>query len=248
MDSQSHGHRANRRRWRLATPVVGAVAGALFVVSAASSEGTDLRPGRVNDLPSLVRSEKSQNEALTHKAADLNAEIEDLSARVDDAQVRKVRRRAHALEGPAGFTEVTGAGVTVTLSDSPQDLRDDADDIRRLVVHQQDIQAVVNAMWEAGARGVMIQGQRVISTTGIKCVGNSVELQGIPYPQPYVITAVGDPTEIQASIDSDHTVGLYRSDAVNPAIQIGWDMAVDYDVTVPAYDGLRSLEYADRLG
>ena len=52
-------------------------------------------------------------------------------------------------------------------------------------MHQQDIQAVVNALWAGGAEAMTIQGQRVISTTGIKCVGNTVVLHGVPYSPPY---------------------------------------------------------------
>ena len=51
---------------------------------------------------------------------------------------------------------------------------------------------MVNALWSGGAEAMTIQGQRVISTTGIKCVGNTVLLHGVPYSPPYVITAVGD--------------------------------------------------------
>ena len=67
---------------------------------------------------------------------------------------------------------------------------DETRDPLDVVVHQQDIQAVVNAMWRAGAEAVTIQGQRVISTTGIKCDGNLVSLHGVPYYPPYEI--VGD--------------------------------------------------------
>ncbi|WP_082748137.1 DUF881 domain-containing protein [Nocardioides jensenii] len=247
MTPRSHEHRAKRVAWRLSTPIVFAATGALFVVSATSSEGTDLRPGRVEDLPSLVRSESNQLEAQQSKARDLTDDVERLSARIDDDQVRRARRNADRLESPAGFTAVSGDGVTVTLSDSPTDLREGATNINDLVVHQQDIQAVVNAMWQAGADGISIQGQRIISTTGIKCAGNSVELQGIPYPQPYVITAVGDADAIQQSIDENLTVNLYRLDAADPSIQVGWDMHQEDDVTVPAYEGLRGMEYAQPL-
>ena len=72
-------------------------------------------------------------------------------------------------------------------------------------MHQQDIQAVVNAMWAGGATAVTIEGQRVITTTGIKCEGNAVQLQGVPYPQPYEIQAVGDPDAIEAALDADST-------------------------------------------
>ena len=247
MTRRTDEHRAKRVAWRLSTPLVFAAAGALFVVSATNSEGTDLRPGRVNDLPSLVRSESRQVEKLQTKALTLNEDVERLSAQVDDIRVRRARAAADRLETPAGFTEVHGDGVTVTLSDAPVELREDAENINDLLVHQQDIQSVVNAMWRAGAKGIMIQGQRVISTTGIKCAGNSVELQGIPYPQPYVITAVGDVDAIQASIDLDPSVNAFRRDSANPAIAVGWDLQQESDVTVPAYTGLRGLEYAKPL-
>ncbi|HEY9562233.1 MAG TPA: DUF881 domain-containing protein [Nocardioides sp.] len=237
----------SRGRWRVGTPLVFAACGSLFLVSAVNSGGNDLRPGRVTDMASLVRSESANVEAKQERARRLNEEVDRLSAQVDDAQVRRTRAAARKLEGPAGFREVTGHALTVTLSDAPTELRSDAEDINRLVVHQQDIQAVVNAMWLAGAEAIMIQGQRIISTTGIKCAGNSVELQGIPYPQPFVVTAIGNPEAMQQNIDNDYDISLYRADAANPAIQIGWDMQVEESATAPAYEGLRDLSYATPL-
>ena len=115
------------------------------------------------------------------------------------------------------------------------------------MVHQQDLQAVVNALWNGGASAVTIAGQRVISTTGIKCEGPVVQLQGVPYPQPYVIQAVGDPTELTAALDVDPLVTGYRSDAANPYIQIGWDLQTEDHVEAPAYDGLLDLRYAEPI-
>ena len=115
-----------------------------------------------------------------------------------------------------------------------------------LIVHQQDIQAVVNAMWRGGASAVTVQGQRIVSTTGIKCEANSVTLQGVPYPQPYVIEAVGDPTALAASVQTDPYLAFYRSQAIQEDIRIGWDMVED-EVDAPAYDGLLDLSYAEPL-
>ncbi len=180
--------------WRVATPVVGLLSGALFVVSAHSSEGTDLRPGRFTDLASMVRYDAARVDALKGRVADLNAQINLLSGSIGNKQVRTVSRRAVALRGPAGLVPETGPGVTVTLSDAPDDVASSSSvDPRLLIVHQQDIQAVVNAMWRSGARAVTVQGQRIVTTTGIRCIGNAVQLQGVPYSQPYVISAVGDP-------------------------------------------------------
>ena len=76
---------------------------------------------------------------------------------------------------------------------------------------------MVNAMWKGGAQAVTIQGQRVVSTTGIQCIGNSVQLQGVPYSQPYVISAVGDPAALHAPRSpATPTSRSTASDAADP--------------------------------
>jgi uncharacterized protein YlxW (UPF0749 family) len=115
-----------------------------------------------------------------------------------------------------------------------------------LVVHQQDIQAFVNAMWAAGAKAVSLQGERLISTTGIKCVGNTVLLHGVPYSPPYVIEAVGDPGALYGALDDFDKISVYREYV--DAYDLG--LAVDVpeeDLTIPAYDDAPQLEYARPL-
>jgi uncharacterized protein YlxW (UPF0749 family) len=237
--------------WRAATPVVVLLSGGLFAVSAANSEGTDLRPGRYTDLASLVEAEADEYSELEDRVADLKSEVDRLTDDVDDAQVRGLRDQIDELLDPAGLEPRTGPGVTVTLADAPEDLVEQAAaddrDVNLLVVHQQDIQAVVNAMWAGGATAVVIEGQRVITTTGIKCEGNAVQLQGVPYPQPYEIQAVGDPEEIEAALDLDPAVSGYREDAADPSIQVGWDLEVEDSIEAPAYTGLQDLTYAKPL-
>ena len=248
-DPHPHSHARRRSRWSIGTPVVGVLSGALFVVSAHNSQGTDLRPGRYTDLASLVSSESRQYDDLRQHVTDLNADIERLTATVKSDQIGKLRRRAEAVKGDAGLEAVSGPGLTVTLSDSPPDVaaQSDVENKNLLVVHQQDIQAVVNAMWVGGATAVTIQGQRVVSTTGIRCVGNAVQLQGVPYSQPYVVSAVGDPARLQAVIESDPYLQAYRTDASDPEIGVGWDEQVEERVDAPAYDGLLDLTYAQVL-
>src|ERR1700748_1064397 len=179
--------------WKIATPVVGVLSGALFVVSAHNSQGTDLRPGRYTDLASLVRADAQQYNGLKSHVTSLNEQVSALSKDVTDRRVAEMSRQADRMKGPAGLRSMAGPGVTVTLSDAHHSTdQNTPDNLNLLLVHQQDIQAVVNAMWKGGAEAVTIQGQRVVTTTGIRCIGNSVQLQGVPYGQPYVISAGGD--------------------------------------------------------
>ena len=224
-----------------------AASGALFVVSATNSQGEDLRPGRTTDLAELVRVESADLSELVARAGRLNQEIDALSGEIDDAQVTRARERAERARGPAGLEPVSGEAVTVTLTDSPEELRDEATDDNGLVVHEQDITAVVNAMWDAGAEAVTVQGRRVISTTSFKCAGSSVEINGRYYPQPFVISAIGDTERIQARIDSDRYITGYRIQSEMESIQIGWGMDVKQQLTAPAYDGLLDLRHAEAI-
>ena len=243
--------RPRRGAWRVGTPVVALVSGALFAVSAADSEGTDLRPGRYTDLASLVSTEADEYDGLKDRVATLKQEVDHLTDEVDDEQVRRFKSETEELKDPAGLEPRSGPGISVTLTDAPEELIEQAvaDDLdpNLLVVHQQDIQAVVNAMWAGGASAVTIQGQRVITTTGIKCEGNAVQLQGVPYPQPYEIQAVGDPAAIAAALDADPAVSGYRADAADPAVQVGWNLAEEESVEAPAYEGLLDITYAEPL-
>ena len=240
--------------WRVGTPAVVLASGALFAVSAADSGGTDLRPGRYTDLASLVQSEADEVKGLQDRVADLHSEVDALTDDVGTIRVRRAREQIDELKDPAGLEPRSGPGVTITLGDSPQDVFTaaldsgaDTQELNRYVVHQQDIQAVVNALWHGGAQAVTIAGQRVISTTGIKCEGNAVQLQGVPYPQPYVIQAVGDPGALVGAVDADSLVAGYRADSENPDIAIGWDLETEDHVEAPAFDGVTDLQYAEPL-
>ena len=243
--------RGPRRRWvtwRIGTPLVILLCGGLFVVSAHNSEGTDLRPGRYTDLASLVSNEADDYAKLKQRVTDLNTDVATLTKSVDDSEVQRYQRKIERLKDPAGLVAHTGPGVTVTLSDAPEDVINSTTiPVKYLVVHQQDIQAVANAMWRAGATAVTIQGQRVVSTTGIKCEGNAVQLQGYPYSQPYVISAVGDPGALLTSINADDYLQIYRDQASDPEISVGYDLRIEESITAPAFDGLLDRNYAQPL-
>jgi uncharacterized protein YlxW (UPF0749 family) len=233
--------------WRILTPAVFLLAGALFVTSAVSSDGTDLRAGRYGDLTSVVRQQTEEVDALRAEARALSAEVDALSEDLVASGATDIQETVEELEVPAGLAAMTGPGLTVELDDAPSDIISGSGlDPNLLVVHQQDIQAVVNAMWAGGAEAMTIQGQRVISTTGIKCVGNTVVLHGIPYSPPYVITAVGDPAAMLNSINESPYIDIYL-DYVE-RYELGWDVLPHSEVQLPAYEGSLELDYARPAG
>jgi uncharacterized protein YlxW (UPF0749 family) len=233
--------------WRPAVPVVFALAGLLFATSATAARGGDLRGGSRTDLSDLIRVQEHRLARSTADVERLRAEIQratDAAAR-GDASVRAIRDRGASLAVAAGLEAVAGPGLTVTLSDAPRaadrllPAGASPDD---LVVHQQDVQAVVNALWAGGAEAVRVMDQRLISTSAVRCVGNTLILQGRVYSPPYVITAIGDPDRMAVALESSVNVQLFEYYADQYGLV--YETKHRTNVRLPGYQGSLDLRYA----
>jgi uncharacterized protein YlxW (UPF0749 family) len=239
-------HRVASRRpaGRALTAVVCLLAGLMVVLGAVNARGTDLRPGRNTDLVSLVQSQSRRNADLARQVSEVRARVDALSdVEGDDPALQAELERTSAA---AAFTAVSGPAVTVTLDDAPETFAGEGIDADLLVVHQQDIQAVVNALWSGGAEAMTIQGQRVISTTGVKCVGNTVVLHGIPYVPPYVVSALGDPDRLQAALADSPAIQIYQQYVAAYGLVYGEQTADSADF--PAHQGSLNLQHAAAPG
>ena len=226
--------KSTRPQVRLSTLFVGMLAGVLIGATAITAQGSDLRPDRTSDVAQLVAEAEARNQELSQRAADLRAETDRLTAAQGAAPASSDPGQELASR-TAGLAAVKGPAVRVTLTDAPVEVTPPGVSGDLLVVHEQDIQNVVNALWTAGAEAMTIQGQRVVSTTAVKCVGNTVVLHGTAYAPPYVITAIGDPASLEAGLASDTDVQIYRQYA--QAYQLGYEQQRVDQTTMPAYTG-----------
>ena len=110
------------------------------------------------------------------------------------------------------------------------------------IVHQQDLQGVVNALWRGNASGVTVMGQRLVSTSAVRCVGNTVILHGRVYSPPFVIEAVGDVLALEASLRTDESVSFFREWAAE--VGMGYTQATSPRLVLPAYAGPISPQHA----
>ena len=233
---------ATRGPLRIATVVVCVLAGFMMATGALASRGNDLRPARTTQLAALVQAEADRADQLARTAANLRSEVDGLArTRADDAGGPAVADLTAAAER-ADSVPVSGPALTVTLRDAPASVQPAGVDADLLIVHQQDIQAVVNALWAGGAEAMTIQGQRVSSRTGIKCVGNTVVLHGVPYAPPYRITAIGDVAQLEEALRNSDYLRLYRQYV--DAYRLGYDVARAGRVEMPAYAGPAEFTHA----
>jgi uncharacterized protein YlxW (UPF0749 family) len=237
--------------WRALVPVTVAAAALLLVTSAVTARGTDLRSSRTQQVSQLIAAQQRTIATLTRQEDRLRADISAATARagLGDRRIRAARSRADALASAAGLTAVTGPSVTVSLDDVPRadqqrDLAAGAspDD---LVIHQQDVQGVVNALWAGGAEAMTLMGQRVVSTTAVRCVGNTLLLHGQVFSPPFVVTAVGDPGRLRQALTRNTDVQVFLQYVA--AYGLRYHVSSAPRTTLPPYTGPLELTHAKAL-
>lgn len=217
------------------------LSGFVFVTASISADGDDLRPAG-GDVGSLLQERADRIDDRRAEAKNLRTEIDALTSSVSGGDLDKLRKKVKGFEPETGLTSVEGPGIRVALSDAPDAGKDPDIDGNIQVVHQQDIQAYVNALWAGGAEAISLQGQRLMATTGIRCVGPSVVLDGVPYSPPYVIEAIGDVSGMQRALDETPETLIYARYARE--YQLGLVVEPLDHIEVKAYANPVSLTHA----
>ncbi|CAL9479564.1 hypothetical protein SUDANB60_03207 [Streptomyces sp. enrichment culture] len=233
---------------RVLTAGIFALAGLLFFVSFDTAKGTNIRTdASLLKLSDLIHERSRKNAELDESNGALREDIEALAER-DDGSTEAEDARLADLEKRAGTQKLKGEAITVTLNDAPPDATAKLPGYPEpqpdyLVIHQQDLQAVVNAMWQGGAEGIQVMDQRLISTSAVRCVGNTLILQGRVYSPPYTITAVGDPEKLKKALAASPAIQNYMV-YVN-VYGLGWEVEDEGTTTLPGYSGTVDLHYAE---
>ena len=193
-------------------------------------------PERVR-LASLIRVEQERSERLRATATDLRRQVQAFE-----------RNRDHGDESPPelsraraqmGLLPTEGPGLVVTLDDSSQRVSPSGN-LNDLVIHSQDVQAVANGLWAAGAEALAVNGQRVVPTSAVLCVGNTLLINGTVHSPPYRFAAIG--TGLRDRFLADALVQRFAEDAER--FQLGFSVENREQITVPAYKGTTTVRFA----
>ncbi|MCO7271760.1 DUF881 domain-containing protein [Cellulosimicrobium cellulans] len=190
-------------RGRTGTVVLVALAVALGVVTtAAAVELRAPQPGVIaarETLEQEILDRQGAAEELAARGAELSAEIEQLQGAALSGASADVLQGLQAEGALTGTQAVEGQGVVVTLDDTSGGLSSDTVDSSSLV-HDSDLQRVVNALWAGGAEAVAINDQRLTGLSAIRSAGDAVLVDLQPLVGPYRVEAIGDPDALRTSL------------------------------------------------
>lgn len=238
-----------RSRWRFAVPVVCLLAGLLLATTHLVSAGREIRGSDSPRLVDLVRGTQAAVDRLSAQRDALVVQIDSTHGASAGTALAAIGTRSAALAEEAGLDPVRGPGLVVTLTDAQRDAdglfpRDAAPD--DLVVHQQDIDAVLNALWSSGAEAIQMQDQRIVATSAPRCVGNTLLLNGRTYSPPYTVTAIGDTAAMRTALGEAPLVRLYKQYVIR--FGLGYTEQPLAEATVVGSSGPMRMRYAQPSG
>jgi len=147
-------------------------------------------------VPSLIQTEQENQELLTD-----NEKIKQELAKYTTRQSRSTTENQRLDENKmnAGLIEVTGPGLRITLDDSVRGPIGN-EDPKLLVIHEQYLREIFNALWNGGSEAIAVNGQRVTTNTEVFCSGAYIQINGTRQMPPYVIEAIGDAKTLSGAL------------------------------------------------
>ena len=205
--------RARTARHAVAVLAVTIASGLLFSVSSLNERKN---PAGTSNLATLVRTRQAQVSTLDNEVSSLDAQVQSFSSAPQSGSPDEDAFTARST------SPVSGPGVQITLSDAPPGQIPAGATPNDLVIHQQDIEDTMNALWAGGAEAMTVQGVRITNRTVIRCIGNVILVDGTSYSPPYVIQAIGDPDTLRATVTANPRMVNYQ--AYVSKYGLGWDM------------------------
>ncbi|MDQ7842524.1 MAG: DUF881 domain-containing protein [Armatimonadota bacterium] len=227
--------------WRLAMTLTMVALGFLVVIQSRAGRTLTSQvpvPTRnVYALATLLREEREARLSLESQVTELRRQLETYERAASEGRSLQeaMGRELETLRVALGLKAMRGPGVIVRLADPKTPPKGPTP----VVVNYQDIVAVVNELWAAGAEAIAVNGQRISATTGLNQVGGTIVVNLQRLTGPFEIVAIGDPATLEGALKIRGglieglralglTIHIFRRDAL----------------TVPPYKGPLTFEYA----
>lgn len=195
-----------------------------------------------NELRNSVLKWKERYEAIYQEGMDKEKELEELRTEVakedtDSVNLRNELEQANTL---LGYNEVTGQGLIIILKDANSaKVVGNATDY---IVHDGDLLEVINALKNAGAEAISINGQRIVNNTAITCAGNITKVNGEKVGSPFEIKAIGLTEKLKGALTMP---GGYLELLEDDGVQV--EVKEAQNVVIPKYNGMYQFEYAKNV-
>ncbi|UOF89160.1 DUF881 domain-containing protein [Fodinisporobacter ferrooxydans] len=100
----------------------------------------------------------------------------------------------------SGSIPVHGPGIILTINDS-QKAPEKGANIELSLTHDWDVRSVINELFTAGAEAISVNGVRIVSTSGVFCIGPVIKVNDVRLVPPFDIDAIGNPNTLATALN-----------------------------------------------
>lgn len=208
MKSPKRNKRANFSKsiiFSLVFLVFGFILAYSYSLSESKSEIENFSGGALFEQEEQFREEligqQERNKALRKELQDKQMAVQEFEKSFSNGEERyaEYAEEAEALRLFLGLMPVEGKGLKVTLQDG--EYEKNTANPNDYIVHESHVFQVINELYISGAQAISINGQRIHGNSTIVCTGPVIEVDGIQYPAPFTIEAIGKPEVLSASME-----------------------------------------------
>jgi uncharacterized protein YlxW (UPF0749 family) len=216
--------------------------GLLLSVSFYTKNRVEVTAPRASELVDVVNSMQKERDSLKKSLVILRKQISNYEKEIaaKSGSLGAFTKEEKSLKEAAGLLPVEGEGLTIILADATS-IPNDANS-NDYVVHNTDLQAIVNAVWAGGAKAVSINGQRLVGTSAIRCAGNTILVNSNLAGSPYEVKVLGNPEKIKKSLAKDQSVRVLVDQLVKN-FGIKYELREE-EVSIPSYRGSLGVEHS----
>ena len=207
-------------------------------------ERSDLTVRYNAPLLDVANSLQNEQNVLKAQLAELRAQLDQIQrgAASRSTASRDLQSRIEELRAAAGLTERTGDGVVITLDDARSTSPVQSLNVDKSICHSTDLTDIVNAAWRGGAGAMAINGERVVGSTSVYCVGSTIMVNGTLMSPPFLVLAIGPQDQLLSAYDDPNELRdiKQRRDVYG----LGFHVTRGSALKVPPYGGALNVRYA----
>jgi len=189
----------------------------------------------------LVESYLADQGLLKTKIVSLRDQIEEAQERAQQYVQTANLEMLNDLKEDVGLQSVRGPGVVITLNDGLFVNRDNPDTVRQSLIHASDLRDVVNVLRTAKVDAIAINDQRVIASTPLTSVGNTILVNNFHLLPPFTVSAMGDSELILQRLNDSSSLPDLQKRVEDLNIQ--FQSEAREGVLIPEYAGNLSIKY-----
>ncbi len=226
--------------------LLGAVAGMLCgcLLAFAAHGAYMARQEHTGETAALIAREQELTKQQNELRLTVDALGRELAAAGSDESIANLLGELASVREQSGLTDMRGPGVEVVLDDAPSDAIRPGEDINAYIVHDVDVLRVVNMLRAAGAECVSINGERLLSTSRIRCGGPTIRVRERPLAAPFVISAIGDAQAMSDILTARAPDGGMSELEILRFFGVRAEVRRVKEITVPRYRDELSYRYA----